>query len=44
MARVRPLVLLESQAEIRDTEAVYQEAMFYCAGTDPVDSCAKAEA
>jgi hypothetical protein len=26
-----------------DTEAVYQEATFYCAGTDSVDLCPKAE-
>jgi hypothetical protein len=31
----------ESQDEIRDTEAVRQEATFYCAGTDPADSCPK---
>jgi hypothetical protein len=33
----------EFQAEIWDTEAVQQEAMFYCAGTDSADSCPKAE-
>jgi hypothetical protein len=28
---------------LKDTEAVQQEAMFYCASTDSVDSCPKAE-
>jgi hypothetical protein len=39
----KEVLLWESQAEIRDTEAVFQEATFYCASTDPVDSCPKAE-
>jgi hypothetical protein len=38
-----PEMLQESQAEIWDTETVYQEATFYCAGTDSADSCPKAE-
>jgi hypothetical protein len=36
-------VLQESEDEIWDTEAVQQEATFYCAGTDSKDSCTKAE-
>jgi hypothetical protein len=36
-------VLQESQAELWDTEVVYQKAMFYCASTDPADLCPKAE-
>jgi hypothetical protein len=36
-------MLWEFQAEIPDTEAVYQEATFYCASTGPADSCPKAE-
>jgi hypothetical protein len=36
-------MLQESQAETRDTEAVYQKAIFYCASTDSADSCPKAE-
>jgi hypothetical protein len=35
--------LREPQAEIQDIEAVQQEATFYCASTDPADSCPKAE-
>jgi hypothetical protein len=31
-------VLQEPQAEIWDTEAVKQEAVFYCAGKDSADS------
>jgi hypothetical protein len=33
----------DSQTETQDTEAVQQEATFYCASTDSVDSCPKAE-
>jgi hypothetical protein len=36
-------MLQESQAELWDTEVVYQKAMFYCASTDPADLCPKAE-
>jgi hypothetical protein len=36
-------LLQESQAEIWDTEAVYQEATFYFAGTVSADSCPKPE-
>jgi hypothetical protein len=36
-------ILGESQDEIWDTEAVQQEAMFYCAGTDSADLCPKVE-
>jgi hypothetical protein len=36
-------LLWESQAEIRDTEAIHEEATFYCAGTGLADSCPKPE-
>jgi hypothetical protein len=29
--------------EIQNTEAIYQEATFYCADINPADSCPKAE-
>jgi hypothetical protein len=40
---IHNVLLRESQAEIRDTETVYQEAMFCRAGADSADSCPKAE-
>jgi hypothetical protein len=36
-------MLWESQAELWDTVAIQQEAMFYCAITDPADLFPKAE-
>jgi hypothetical protein len=36
-------MLQESQGEIWDTEALLQEATFYCASTDPADLCPKAD-
>jgi hypothetical protein len=37
------MVLQKSQAEIRDTKAVQQEATFYFGGKDSSDSCPKAD-
>jgi hypothetical protein len=36
-------LLWQSRTETRDTEAVQQEAMFYCAGTESADLSPKAE-
>jgi hypothetical protein len=38
-----PDTLWETWTEIQDTEAIQQEATFYCASTDSADLCPKAE-